>query len=88
MDLGVDVLQIPENRIKAAITNHSNSIHDAAQDVLSEWRQQYERQQEAYNTLYVGLRRCRMNQWAAQLVKMAAKSEVITQGQLCSSEKG
>ena len=87
-DLGVDVLQIPQNRIRTALTNHSNSIHDAAHDVLSEWRLQYEKEHEAYNTLYMGLRRCRMNQWAAQLEKLSAESQVTTQGRLCSSEKG
>ena len=75
MDLGVMVLKIPENRIKAALTNHRSSIHDAAHDVLSKWGQQYEREQDAYNTLYKGLRRCEMNQWARKLQNLTRASE-------------
>ena len=70
-DLGFNVLMVKDDKIQAALHNHNNSIHDAAHDILSEWRDQYYTREEAYNSLYRGLRRCGMNHWAAQLRQLA-----------------
>ena len=87
MKLGIEVLTLPKNKIESALYNNRTNIHDAAHDVLSEWRDQYETQEEAYHSLYTRLKERKMNQWATQLQQLARESETTTPG-LNSSEKG
>ena len=86
-DLGLNVLKFENNVIQTALTNHRPNITNAAHDVLSKWRDQYYTQEEAYHSLYKGLKERKMNQWATQLRQLARESDVTTQGQPCS-EKG
>ena len=88
MDLGIRVLKLPENEIRAIqYDSRNNSIQMAARKVLSKWRTQQPSKQEAYSTLYMGLGRCEKNQWAAKLKELSAEAEITTQGQPLS-EKG
>ena len=85
-DLGSRVLNLPERTIQTAL--HDNrTICDATYDVLSSWRKQHQRGQDAYYILYTGLRRCGMYQWAAQMQALARESDVTTRAKACS-EKG
>ena len=55
MKLGVDVLKLPDFKIKSALYDHRDSINSAAYEVLSSWRVQYENPQEARNILLSSL---------------------------------
>ena len=66
-ELGTNGLGVPERTIDTALYNHRTSINDAAHDVLSTWRKQYQSSQEAYRNLQAGLKRAQMNDLAAKL---------------------
>ena len=68
-ELGIRVLGLQEHITNTALYNHRTSIQDAAHDVLSTWRKQYQSSQEAYMDLKTGLKRAQMHQLAAQLRK-------------------
>ena len=53
--LGVDVLKLPDFKIKSALYDHRDSINSAAYAVLSEWRVQHQNRYQAYNTLMSSL---------------------------------
>ena len=55
MKLGVDVLKLPDCKIKSALYDHRDSINSAAHEVLSEWRVQQENPYKAYNLLMSSL---------------------------------
>ena len=79
-ELGINVLKIPENIVQTAIYDHRHSsIHDASHQVLSTWQKQYQTEQEAYESLYRGLKNCQMNHLAAELKRLASASELTTQ---------
>ena len=86
-DLGLNVLKVEDNIIQTALHSHRTSITDAAHNVLSKWQVKHETLKKAYRSLYTGLTRCGMNQWATKLQDLAGKSEATTIG-LNSSEKG
>ena len=69
MEFGIKVLMFKEDTIKAAMYDHSNSIHAATRELLSKWLKQQPTRQEAYINLQTGLKRAQMNQLAAQLRK-------------------
>ena len=66
-ELGTNGLGVPERTIDTALYNHRTSINDAAHDVLSTWRKQYQSSQEAYRNLQAGLKRAQMKDLAAKL---------------------
>ena len=66
-ELGTNGLGVPERTIDTALTNYRTSINDAAYNILSTWRKQYQSSQEAYRNLQAGLKRARMNDLAAKL---------------------
>ena len=70
-ELGTNALGVPEHIIDTALYNHRTCIQDAAHDVLSTWRKQYQSSQEAYLGLLTGLRRAQKGQLAALLRKWA-----------------
>ena len=55
MKLGVDVLKLPDFKIKSALYDHRDSINSAAHEVLSKWRVQQENPYKSYNTLMSSL---------------------------------
>ena len=67
MELGVKVLKLPEDTIKAAMFDHRDSIQAATHKVLSKWRKEQSSGHEAYMNLLEGLKRAQMNQLAAHL---------------------
>ena len=69
MDLGIKGLKLPEFKIKAALYDHPNSIQTATHDILSVWLKQQPTRQEAYTTLYRGLKEAQMHQLATILQK-------------------
>ena len=78
MQLGVKVLKLPEYKIRQASSNN-NSIHSAAHDVLSIWFKQQTNRHKAYTSLITSLRRCQMNQLAAQLEKWVMGTDQSSQ---------
>ena len=67
MELGIKVLEVPTESIKASLFNHKGSIQAAAHDVLSTWFMGQNSGQEAYVNLLTGLKRAEMSELAAEL---------------------
>ena len=78
-NLGTKALKVPEYIIDTALYNHRTSIQDAAHDVLSTWRKQYQSSQEAYLDLLAALKRAKMNQLATQLRMWVQGTEDVSQ---------
>ena len=62
---------LPESTVLSALADNPGDIHEAAYSVLSTWRKTYEDQVEAFNDLITALKKCHMNQLAAQLLESA-----------------
>ena len=75
MDLGVNVLKLPEYTINAALYD-KREIQSAAHKVLRTWMKKQTDRREAYTTLHNQLRKAKLNQLAV-LMKQSAE---------CSSE--
>ena len=70
MDLGIEVLHLPECKINAALYDHSDSIQAATHDLLSTWFKRQTSRQEAYTNLYSDLRKGEMKQLAGLVKRM------------------
>ena len=71
-ELGTNALGVREHTIDTALTKYRNSsINDAAYNILSTWRKQYESSEKAFIDLQAGLRRAEKNELAALLRKWA-----------------
>ena len=66
MELGIGVLNIPENKINLAITNH-RQIQDSTQEVLRIWLRRQVNRETAYTVLYNSLRKNNWNMLATNL---------------------
>ena len=60
-------LKLPDYIVKTALYNHRTSINEAAYYGLSTWMKQQENREVAYTRILAGLKRCGMDQLAAQL---------------------
>ena len=67
LDLGVTVLQLPDYQVDSIWTNHKPSVNLAARELLQTWVKNQTNEHEAYTNLIASLRRCQMNQLAAEL---------------------
>ena len=80
LDLGVNVLNLPEYTIDAALYD-KKEIQSAAHKVLRTWMKKQTNRQEAYTALYDGLRKAKLNQLALllkQSVVGTAESSQVT----------
>ena len=97
MELGIKVLEVPTESIKASLFNHKGSIQAAAHDVLSTWFMGQNSGQEAYVNLLTGLKRAEMSELAAELqywvegievdlanLESAAVSQITDKGKKCN----
>ena len=78
-NLGTKALKVPEHIIDTALYDNRTSIQDAAHDVLSTWRKQYQSSQGAYLDLLAGLKRAKINQLVTQLRKWVQGTEDVSQ---------
>ena len=74
-ELGTNALGVRERTIDTALTNYRTSINDAAYNILSTWRKQYESSEKAFMDLQAGLRRAEKKELAALLRKWAGEQD-------------
>ena len=79
MELGIKVLKLPQDTIKAAMFDHKDSMQAATHALLSKWRKQQSSGQKAYMNLQTGLKRAEMNQLASNLRIWVEGSGVISE---------
>ena len=53
--LAVTGLNVSNNKVTTALTNHSNDLSEAAHEVLQHWNQDYLDKREAYTVLWEAL---------------------------------
>ena len=95
MKLGVDVLKLPDFKIKSAFYDHRDSINSAAHEVLSEWRVRQENRYKAYNILMTSLAQHNMSYLLTQeeeladnysaKIKMTTESEYLKENEMFAS---
>ena len=67
MDFGIKVLKHRKDAITRALSDNQEKLQPATHELLSGWREKQSSQQKAYVTLHAGLKKCEMNQLAAEL---------------------
>ena len=81
VDLGTNVLKLPEHVINASLYDHNNSIQEAAYQLLSMWLRGQTNRQQAYTNLYSALKEGNMGELAGlvkQMVKGLADTSPVT----------
>ena len=84
IDLGVNVLNLPEHKIQSALYD-KKEIQSAAYKLLTSWLQQQTNRHDAYNTLHSALKKADHNMLAAYLQQWV--SGPLVQSQLSTERK-